>query len=149
MTKDSFNRKKNYSNTKIIQLDPLGERLSNVGMTGGASARKSKSSDIKIITVKPLIKRLKSVIDKRRSDIRKYRKDKEKESSKSLTAANKAQERLETADEFRAGVIGVFKTKIPKNELKKLKKPFDTVMKKRSVIRNALAHPEKIKKKSN
>ena len=55
MTKDSFNRKKNYSNTKIIQLDPLGERLSNVGMTGGASARKSKSSDIKIITVKPLI----------------------------------------------------------------------------------------------
>ena len=95
MTKDSFNRKKNYSNTKIIQLDPLGERLSNVGMTGGASARKSKSSDIKIITVKPLIKRLKSVIDKRRSDIRKYRKDKEKESSKSLTAVNKYLKKIE------------------------------------------------------
>ena len=37
MTKDSFNRKKNYSNTKIIQLDPLSERLSSAGFTGGAS----------------------------------------------------------------------------------------------------------------
>ena len=37
MTKDNFNRKKNYSNTKIIQLDPLSERLSSAGFTGGAS----------------------------------------------------------------------------------------------------------------
>ena len=37
MTKDNFNRKKNYSNTKIIQLDPLSERLSNAGHMGGAS----------------------------------------------------------------------------------------------------------------
>jgi len=36
MTKDNFNRKKNYSNTKIIQLDPLAERLSSIGLKGGA-----------------------------------------------------------------------------------------------------------------
>ena len=48
MTKDSFNRKKNYSNTKIIQLDPLGERLSNVGMTGGA-INLDKGDDIEFI----------------------------------------------------------------------------------------------------
>mgnify|MGYP003154659387 CR=1 FL=1 len=37
MTKDSFNRKKNYSNTKIIQLDPLTESLNKAGMKGGAA----------------------------------------------------------------------------------------------------------------
>ena len=36
MTKEYSNRKKNYSN-KIIKLDPLDKRLSDVGMTGGAS----------------------------------------------------------------------------------------------------------------
>jgi len=36
MTKDNFDRKKNYSNTKIIQLDPLAERLSSIGLKGGA-----------------------------------------------------------------------------------------------------------------
>ena len=44
MTKDSFNRKKNYSNTKIIELDPLGKRLSDAGFTGGASKRMLKKS---------------------------------------------------------------------------------------------------------
>ena len=37
MTKEDSKRKKNYSNMKVIQLDPLGERLSNVGFMGGAS----------------------------------------------------------------------------------------------------------------
>ena len=36
MTKDNFDRKKNYSNTKIIQLDPLAERLNSIGLKGGA-----------------------------------------------------------------------------------------------------------------
>jgi hypothetical protein len=40
MTKEDSKRKKNYSNMKVIQLDPLGERLSDVGMTGGASRYK-------------------------------------------------------------------------------------------------------------
>ena len=37
MSKEDSKRKKNYSNMKVIQLDPLGERLSDVGMTGGVS----------------------------------------------------------------------------------------------------------------
>ena len=41
MTKDNFDRKKNYGNTKIIQLDPLSERLSNAGHMGGASKSSS------------------------------------------------------------------------------------------------------------
>ena len=40
MTKEDSDRKKNYSNIKTIKLDPLGERLSDVGMTGGASRYK-------------------------------------------------------------------------------------------------------------
>ena len=42
MTKDNFDRKKNYGNDKIIKLDPLAKKLDSVGMTGGAS----KSSSI-------------------------------------------------------------------------------------------------------
>jgi hypothetical protein len=37
MSKEDSKRKKNYSNMKVIQLDPLGERLSDVGFMGGAS----------------------------------------------------------------------------------------------------------------
>ena len=40
MSKQDSKSKKNYSNIKTIKLDPLGERLSNVGMTGGASKYK-------------------------------------------------------------------------------------------------------------
>ena len=40
MSKEDSKRKKNYSNMKVIQLDPLGERLSDVGMTGGVSKYK-------------------------------------------------------------------------------------------------------------
>ena len=68
MTKDSFNRKKNYSNTKIIQLDPLGERLSNVGFTGGASKRMLKKSLFKTEAKKAFkeTKDLKTTKDKKR-----------------------------------------------------------------------------------
>ena len=68
MTKDNFNRKKNYSNTKIIQLDPLGERLSNVGFTGGASKRMLKKSLFKTEAKKAFkeTKDLKTTKDKKR-----------------------------------------------------------------------------------
>jgi hypothetical protein len=47
MTKDNFNRKKNYSNTKIIQLDPLSERLSDAGHMGGASKSRTTKKFLK------------------------------------------------------------------------------------------------------
>ena len=37
MTKEDSESKKNYGNVKPMQIDPLGERLSRVGMIGGAS----------------------------------------------------------------------------------------------------------------
>ena len=39
MTKDSYNRKKSYSNLadKIIELDPLAESLNKIGIKGGAA----------------------------------------------------------------------------------------------------------------
>ena len=37
MTKKDSDKIKNYSNVKPMQIDPLGERLSRVGMIGGAS----------------------------------------------------------------------------------------------------------------
>ena len=49
MTKDNFDRKKNYSNTKIIQLDPLAERLNSIGLKGGAG-RSLLSRGVKKIT---------------------------------------------------------------------------------------------------
>ena len=146
MTKKDSDKIKNYSNVKPMQIDPLGERLSRVGMAGGAS---KKSSSLKIMDAKPLIKKLKSVIDKRRSDTRKYRKDRAKKDSPALNRLNKAQERLETADEFRAGVIGVMKKKLPKEGLKMIKDPFDRVLKSRSRIRTALMSPDKLKGKKD
>ena len=147
MTKKDSERNKLYSNVKIQKLDPLSEKLDAAGFSGGAS---KKSSSLKIIDAKPLIKKLKSVIDKRRSDTRKYRKDQAKKNSPALNLLNRAQERLETADEFRAGVIGVMKTKLPKEGLKMVKEPFDRVLKSRSRIRTALMSPDKLKgKKAN
>ena len=68
MTKDSFNRKKNYSNTKIIELDPLGKRLSDAGFTGGASKRMLKKSLFKTEAKKAFkeTKDLKTTKDKKR-----------------------------------------------------------------------------------
>ena len=51
MTKDNFDRKKNYSNTKIIQLDPLAERLNSIGLKGGAG-RSLLSRGVKKTTIK-------------------------------------------------------------------------------------------------
>ena len=39
MSKQDSKSKKNYSNIKTIKLDPLGERLSDAGHTGGASKK--------------------------------------------------------------------------------------------------------------
>ena len=50
MTKDIFNSKKNYTNTKIIHLDPLSARLAAAGFEGGASksSLKAKSALAKV-----------------------------------------------------------------------------------------------------
>ena len=37
MTKDSYNRKKAYSNIRVMELDPLAASLNKVGMKGGAA----------------------------------------------------------------------------------------------------------------
>ena len=47
MTKQDSKKNKLYSNFKTIQLDPLSEKLSNVGMTGGASKRKLTKTEIR------------------------------------------------------------------------------------------------------
>ena len=56
MTKEDSESKKNYSNIKPIQIDPLGEKLLDVGMAGGAARLKQ---------IKLEDKRLKKIEDKK------------------------------------------------------------------------------------
>jgi len=56
MTKQDSKRKKNYSNVKPIQIDPLGERLLGVGMAGGASKSKLTKTEIRKKNIKRRLK---------------------------------------------------------------------------------------------
>jgi hypothetical protein len=56
MTKQDSESKKNYSNVKTIKLDPLGERLSNIGMAGGASKIKLPKTEIRKKNIKRRLK---------------------------------------------------------------------------------------------
>ena len=135
MTKDNFNRKKNQSNTKIIQLDPLSSRLSDAGHSGGAS------KGLKISHTKKIMKEVKPIIDKKNKTYR------ELNTSKNTKSLNKAQERLHTANEYRTYVTLRMKDKLPLEARKMLKKPFDKVIKGRQNIRNIFT--QKLLKKDN
>ena len=53
MSKKESESKKNYSNIEIQKIDPLSSRLSDVGMTGGAS-KKLKFKDTRTKTERKL-----------------------------------------------------------------------------------------------
>ena len=58
MTKKDSERNKLYSNVKIQKLDPLSDKLSSAGFSGGAS------KGLKIKDTKKLLKEVKPIIDK-------------------------------------------------------------------------------------
>ena len=74
MTKQDSESKKNYSNIKTIKLDPLGERLSNVDMTGGASKPKLIKNTRPETTSKGVVIQNKITLkqSKYHSDLRRY-----------------------------------------------------------------------------
>ena len=135
MTKEDSERNKIYSNIKIKKIDPLSERLSAAGFTGGAS------KGLKIKDTKKILKEVKPIIDKKNKA---YRSIKTSESTKNL---NKAQERVHTADEYRSYVNLRMKNKIPSEAGKILDAPFKKVLKNRQLIRDAFA--QKLIKKDN
>jgi glutamine synthetase type III len=104
---------------------------------------------IPLMVVKPVLKKVIKAVDKGRKDVRKFRKDKEKESSPSTTALNKAQERLETLRDVKDVTLKVLKKKLPKEAMTSLKKTFEDAAKKRATIRNIMADPKKLKRKPN
>ena len=119
------------------------------GKEGYKESKALEEKGIPISVSKPLLKKLKKVIDKRRTDVRKYRKEQAKtESGKRSKTLNKAQERLETADEYRAGMSGVAKKagmKPGDKDYNLLIKPYDKVIRRRSEIRTSLMHPDKVR----
>ena len=104
---------------------------------------------VPLMLVKPVLKKVIKAVDKGRKDVRKFRKDKEKESSPSTTALNKAQERLETLRDVKDVTLKVLKKKLPKEAMTSLKKTFEDAAKKRATIRNIMADPKKLKRKPN
>ena len=104
---------------------------------------------VPLMVVKPVLKKVIKAVDKGRKDVRKFRKDKEKESSPSTTALNKAQERLETLRDVKDVTLKVLKKKLPKEAMTSLKKTFEDAAKKRATIRNIMADPKKLKRKPN
>jgi len=99
---------------------------------------------------KPLFKKIIKQIGKSRKDIRGYRKTQATKSSKELKTLNQAQERVETAKNFRDVSNKVLKMrKFPKEARVMFGKTFDEVVKKRSKTRNVLMDPKYLKPKKN
>jgi hypothetical protein len=127
MTKKDSERNKLYSNVKIQKLDPLSDKLSSAGFSGGAS------KGLKIKDTKKLLKEVKPIIDKKNKT---YRSMKPGDSTKNL---NKAQERVHVADEYRSYVNLRMKNKLPVEARKMLDEPFKKVLKIRKLTRDAFA----------
>jgi len=99
---------------------------------------------------KPLFKKIIKQVGKSRKDIRGYRKAQATKSSKELKTLNQAQERVETAKNFRDVSNKVLKMrKFPKEARVMFGKTFDEVVKKRSKTRNVLMDPKYLKPKKN
>ena len=97
---------------------------------------------------KPILKKAIKVVNKVRKDTRKFRKD-NKSKDPSINQLNRAQERLETLDDVKDVTLKVFGKKLPKEVKNLLGKTFKDAAKKRATIRNIMADPKKIGRKSN
>ncbi len=100
---------------------------------------------------KPLLKTIAKVINKNRKPTRDYRKAQATKSTKQLATLNKAQERFETAKNFRdvTALVLKKKTKFPKEARDAFGDAFSRVIKKRGKTRNILMDPKYLKTKSN
>jgi len=103
---------------------------------------------IPLMLAKPILKKAIKVVNKVRKDTRKFRKD-NKSKDPSINQLNRAQERLETLDDVKDVTLKVFGKKLPKEVKNLLGKTFKDAAKKRATIRNIMADPKKIGRKSN
>ncbi len=104
---------------------------------------------IPLMVAKPVLKKVIKAVDKSRKEIRKFRKNREKESSPSTTALNRAQERLEKLRDVKNVTLEALKNKMPKKGLKLIENTFKNAARKRATIRNIMADPKKLKRKPN
>ena len=98
---------------------------------------------IPLMVAKPVLKKVIKAVDKSRKEIRKFRKNREKESSPSTTALNRAQERLEKLRDVKNVTLEALKNKMPKKGLKLIENTFKDAARKRATIRNIMADPKK------
>ena len=104
---------------------------------------------IPLMVVKPVLKKVVKAVDKSRKEIKKFRKNKEKESSPSTISLNRAQERLEKLRDVKNITLKALKNKMPKKGLKLIENTFKDAARKRATIRNIMADPKKLKTKPN
>ena len=93
MTKEDSDRNKIYSNIKIKKLDPLSERLSAAGFTGGASKMKLNKAvtrtDNTISTGVPIKNKITLKQSKYQSDLRRFYEGFGKDPRKTKSGTNK------------------------------------------------------------